>query len=183
MTRDTGMPAVLPNPTSASASHHRPPAASSRKRGIRKGWHHHFLHFPTTYPALSNMNQFFEIAKQYKEMILLIASLIAGIFFVRDYFATKQEVEVLKCQAENGIALVESRINVELTTKKIISLQKEIEDQKERARNRTGQATSDSPSLSLEINRLKDELGNEYETQRRAADNLKPGACERAVKK
>ena len=87
------------------------------------------------------MNQFFEIAKQYKEMILLIASLIAGIFFVRDYFATKQEVEVLKCQAENGIALVESRINVELTTKKIISLQKEIEDQKERARNRTGQAT------------------------------------------
>ncbi|WP_349572701.1 hypothetical protein [Azotobacter salinestris] len=129
------------------------------------------------------MNQFLEIAKQYKEMILLIASLTGGLFFVRDYFATKQEVEVLKCQAENGIALVESRINVELTTKKIIALQKEIEDQKERVKNKAGQAKSDTTPLSLEINRLKSELGNEYETQRRAAENLKPGVCERAVKK
>lgn len=129
------------------------------------------------------MNQFLEIAKQYKEITLLIASLTGGLFFVRDYFATKQEVEVLKCQADNGIALVESRINVELATKKIITLKQEIEEQKQRLTGKAGQEKVDTTPLTLEINRLKADLTNEYATQRRAAENLKPGTCERAVKK
>ena len=66
------------------------------------------------------MKEFLEQANKYRELILLIAGIVAAVFFVRDYFATKQEVKILQCQAENGIALVESRMNAEITTKKII---------------------------------------------------------------
>ena len=129
------------------------------------------------------MKVFLELLKQYKEMLLLISSLVGAVFFVRDYFATKQEVEVLKCQADNGIALVESRFNVELLTKKVIGLKQEVENQEAASKSRRGQAKPDTTPLSLEIDRLKVELTREYDTQRRAVDNLKPGVCEKAVKK
>ena len=38
-------------------------------------------------------------------------------------------------------------------------------------------------SLSLEDEKLRKELSREQDTQKRAADNLRPGVCEKAVKK
>ena len=68
------------------------------------------------------LETFLKQAAQYKELILLIVAIFGGIFFIRDYFATKHEVKVLQCQAENGLTLVESRVNVEQLTKRVLAL-------------------------------------------------------------
>lgn len=132
------------------------------------------------------LKEFTEFLKTYKELILIITSIVGGAFAVRDYFATKEEVEVLKCQAENGIAIVESRMNADQLTKRIIATKKDIEDATSKlkaAKVRDPEKSAGVISLSLEEERLRKELSREQDTQKRAADNLKPGICEKAVKK
>jgi hypothetical protein len=41
------------------------------------------------------LKNFLEFARTYKELVLLIVGIVAGIFFIRDYFATKDDVKIL----------------------------------------------------------------------------------------
>ena len=132
------------------------------------------------------LKEFVEILKAYKEMFLIIASLVVGVIAIRDYFATKEEVEILKCQADNGIAIVESRINSDQLTKRIIATKRDIEEATTKlkaAKVKDPEKSEGVISLTLEEEKLRKDLGKEQDTQKRAADNLKPGVCEKAVKK
>lgn len=132
------------------------------------------------------LKEFLESVKNYKELVLLVVSLVIGTFAVRDYFATKEEVEILKCQADNGIAIVESRMNSDQLTKRIIAIKVEIDDAKSKltaARVKNPDKSAGVVSLVLEEEKLHRDLAQEQATQRRAADNLKPGVCEKAVRK
>lgn len=132
------------------------------------------------------LKEFLDTAKNYKELLLLVVSLVIGTFAVRDYFATKDEVEVLKCQADNGIAIVESRVNSDQITKRIIAIKVEIDDAISKltsAKVKNPDKSAGVVSLVLEEEKLHRDLAREQDTLRRAADNLKPGVCERAVRK
>lgn len=132
------------------------------------------------------LKEFTETLKTYKELLLIIVSIVVGVFAVRDYFATKEEVEILKCQAENGIAIVESRMNADQLTKRIIAAMKDIDDATAKlkaAKLKDPERSAGIISLTLERDNLQRELTREQDTQKRAADNLKPGVCEKAVKK
>jgi hypothetical protein len=128
------------------------------------------------------MQVFLANAREYKEAILLVAGLVSAGLFVRDYFATKEEVDVLKCQAENGIAIIESRMNGELLAKRVLALGIQVEDARKRSRG----GTTDSlglKALQLEEDNLRKQMSKEQDTQARAGENLKPGACEKIVRK
>ncbi|MFP3613529.1 hypothetical protein SB778_25845 [Paraburkholderia sp. SIMBA_050] len=68
--------------------------------------------------APSGLEGFIKQVGQYKELIVIVSSLVGGVYFVRDYFATKDELKVLQCQAANGIALVQSKVQAEQIKKK-----------------------------------------------------------------
>lgn len=130
---------------------------------------------------------FLKIASQYKEFILLVAGLVSAVFFVRDYFATKQEVRVLQCQAQNGLALVESRVQAEALKKNILSIQHDIDDLVEKKKRLSGQAlksTADSiAALNLDLRNATADLNDEHTSQSKAIENLKPGVCDNEVSK
>ncbi|MDR7009957.1 hypothetical protein [Paraburkholderia strydomiana] len=108
-------------------------------------------------------------------------------FFVRDYFATKQEVRVLQCQAQNGLALVESRVQSESLKKNILSLQHDIDDLVEKKKKLTGQAAKSAvdaiAALNFDLKNATSDLNDERASQSKAIENLKPGVCENEVVK
>lgn len=134
------------------------------------------------------LNAFLKQVNEYKEFILLVATLVGGLFFVRDYFATKQEVKVLQCQAENGIVVLETRINAEKLTAQILGLKKQVGDN-EYAKQLVTPGNIDQTkgflntinTLNQDIKKLDKDLEYQQEKQRRAEDTLKPGVCERAA--
>ncbi|WP_250517990.1 hypothetical protein [Caballeronia sp. ATUFL_M1_KS5A] len=130
---------------------------------------------------------FLKVANEYKEFILLISSLVAGVLVVKDYVATKFEVDVLKCQADNGIALVQSRVQAETVKNNILALMSEIEDSKNRNSGLTGVsaklAADATRKLEVDLDAKKNELKEVNDTQKTAINNLKPGVCEKEVQK
>jgi hypothetical protein len=131
------------------------------------------------------LKSFLEVIGTYKELLLLIVTVMGGILFVLDYFATKEEVEVLKCQVENGIAIMESRMNGERLVQDLIERQKAIEEGKSRQKAARADTPEDSQWLiaqNLEVEQLKNELEAERSVRRHAAENLKPGMCESAAR-
>lgn len=132
------------------------------------------------------LKEFIEVIKNYKELVLLMITIISSIFIIRDYFATKEEVEILKCQADNGIAIIESRFNSEQLTRKIVSLKQDIDEALTVLNKRKilpVKKTTGIIALELEVEKLVRELSQEQDTQKMAAANLKPGVCEKAVRK
>lgn len=132
------------------------------------------------------LKSFLETIRAYKELILLVVSLVGGTLFVLDYFATKKEVLVLQCQMQNGIDIIESRINSDDLTKRIVRLKIEVEDGRSELRAaRSDPALSELLlSLEAEIRRLEKELDGEETLRRRAADNAAPGGtCENLGRK
>jgi hypothetical protein len=130
--------------------------------------------------------EFVDTLKTYKELVLILMGLVVAAVTVRDYFATKEEVEILKCQAENGIAIVESRMNSDQLTKRIIAIKVEIDDAKTKLANakvKNPEKSAGVVSLALEEQRSHQDLAREHETLKRAAENLKPGVCEKAVRR
>ena len=123
--------------------------------------------------------------KEYWTLITMISTAVGAVFFVRDYFATKEEVEILKCQAQNGIAIVESRMNIDQLTKRIIAIKAEVEDTtaKLKIKVREPEKTGGIVSLTLEEDKLRTDLKREHERLQLSADNLKDGACAAAVRK
>jgi len=127
------------------------------------------------------LKSFLETMRPYREMVLLVVSLVAATLFVRDYFATKKEVLVLQCQMQNGIDIIESRINSDDLSKRIVRLKLEVEEGKSELRAAKVDHTFNELLLSLEaeVRRLEKELDAEDALRRRAADNAAPGgACE-----
>jgi hypothetical protein len=62
-----------------------------------------------------------ELAFLFTSIVGVFVSVVGGVFFVRDYFATKADVATLKCQAESSIAIIDSRINTDHLTQQLIS--------------------------------------------------------------
>lgn len=127
------------------------------------------------------LKNFLEFAKAYKELVFVFTTLMAVVVFFRDYFATKAEVAVLQCQEDNSIAIIESRINTDHITQEIIALTKEIADGESRAKAAKGDGSGEHAariSLDLQLESLKKKLEREDEVRTRAAEKLRPGACE-----
>lgn len=131
--------------------------------------------------AQRGMAVFLQTVDEYKKLILALAALASAALVVRDYFATKEEVEVLKCQAENGIAIIESRMNGELLAKRVLALGIQIEDARKRSKGATDPIGL--KALQLEEDNLRKQMGKEQDTQSKAGENLKPGVCEKIVRK
>lgn len=130
------------------------------------------------------LKSFLSTIASYKELVLLVVSLVSAVFFVRDYFATKGEVNVLKCQMRNSIDIVESRMDSDDLTKRIVRLKIEIEEGKGKllAAKISNPATNEwLISLDTEIDKLENEVRRQEAKRRQAAENLLPGGlCERA---
>lgn len=130
-----------------------------------------------------SFDEFLKQALQYKEFILLIVSLVAAAFFVRDYFATKQDVRVLQCQAQNSIAIVEGKVTAEALKTTILALEKQINEATQRKKSQKFEDTSETSdtlnTLNLELEERKNELASATSAQNIAIANLKPGVCER----
>lgn len=120
------------------------------------------------------MEKLVELIKQYKEILGAIVAIMAGAFFVTDYFATKVELSVLQCQMQNTIAQTDSQMKIDQLSRRIISLETERSSQTPSAEKKT--------ELDLEIKKLNAELSDEYGRKKAATNSLAPGACEKTVK-
>jgi hypothetical protein len=98
---------------------------------------------------------------------------IAGAFFVVDYFATKIEMSVLQCQTQNNISLVDSKMKSDQVARQIVSLKSQPTAPPDPARQ---------TEIELQIDRLRRDLASFDEDQKAAARNLMPGACEKIVR-
>jgi hypothetical protein len=116
---------------------------------------------------------FVDLLKDYKEILGAIAAVIAGAFFVVDYFATKIEMSVLQCQTQNNISLVDSKMKSDQVARQIVSLKSQPTAPPDPARQ---------TEIELQIDRLRRDLASFDEDQKAAARNLMPGACEKIVR-
>ncbi len=126
-----------------------------------------------------------DLLRPYRELATIAIGIFAAFFFVRDYFATKEEVEILQCQMGNGIALVESRINAESLGKQILNIKTQMEEAKSKLKAAKADAVETSVTLNplnLEVDRLTRDFENEEKKRLHAADQLKPGVCEAKVR-
>lgn len=130
----------------------------------------------------SAIEGFLKQATQYKEFILLIVALCAAVFFVRDYFATKEDVRILQCQAQNGIALVEGKVTAEDLKSTILVLERQINEATQRKKSQKASEMSDASdtinTLNLELEQRKTDLASVTTAQNTAIANLNPGVCE-----
>ena len=116
----------------------------------------------------------------YKETALLLIALVGAFVFVRDYFATKHEVRILQCQAENGIAVVESRMDEEQLSKRLLDLVTRVDAARDGvASTPSGTAGQVVKQLELEIESVKRERDRAIDTRHQAARNLKAGECDK----
>jgi hypothetical protein len=127
------------------------------------------------------IEEFVKFVKNYRELLGLIACAVVGVIFIRDYFATKEEVEILKCQAVNGISIVESRMKTEQLAKRVIAIRLDLDDQKRRPVPKKPDIAS-LKQLELEEADLKDEIAQSKAREKKAGENLQPGACEKLVR-
>jgi len=131
-------------------------------------------------PYRSVLQEGLDALKKYKELVVLVASIVGGTFVVRDYFATKEEVEILKCQAENGISYVRSRIESDQLMKMFIEIEKSLKV------SGSGSKTKDVSDLArqqIERDQLRARMNHEQGKQMLAEENLRPGFCEKSVRK
>lgn len=120
------------------------------------------------------MDRLVELIKQYKEILGAIAAVVAGTFFVTDYFATKAELSILQCQMQNTIAQTDSQMKIDQLSRRIISLEAE--------RSSPTPVGEKKTELDLEVKKLNAELTDEYGRKKSATSNLALGACEKIVK-
>ena len=120
------------------------------------------------------LKKFVELLRQYKEILGAIVALVAGVFFVTDYFATKTELAILQCQMQNSIDLVDNNMKADQLARRIISLKSEASAQPSPAGKKA--------EIDLEIERLDRELAQADERRMSASRNLGPGACEKIVR-
>lgn len=64
--------------------------------------------------------------KEYKEFIAIIAFFMGGIMWIYGFFATKNEVKVLRCLMNNQIILIEARINKKFLPAELARMKAEL---------------------------------------------------------
>lgn len=133
------------------------------------------------------MEAFIKLIAPYKEFILIIIAAMGGVFFVRDYFATKEDVRILKCQMQNEVALTDSKIAVDGFRKSIISLEQQIEESIDKNKKLKGPAAKAADqvtaALKLDLDTAKSQLNQAYATHDKSNEILMNGACEKEVVK
>lgn len=79
-----------------------------------------------TPPSTGPWWKLFEFVKSAKELLIAFSVIAAALVFVRDYFATRIEVEVLRCQMDAGRSLILARLDIEELSKEVIDLTEKL---------------------------------------------------------
>jgi hypothetical protein len=136
------------------------------------------------------LKEFLESIKPYKEYALLLAAAVGLGFGAKDYietrekfFATREDVFLLRCQHDNQIDKVDAKARAEVSRKEVVSTQRQIYEVDERLRKNglTESARLDRDQLSYlrtQIETLNRQLADDETKARLAQENLKPGFCE-----
>jgi hypothetical protein len=139
-----------------------------------------------------NMKEFIEQLKQYKEFVFIIIAIVSGVFFVANYFATKEalsqtEKKLDKIQIERDCRL-DNRVAVAEASATISELEREqIEKMRERIQLQQETTSKDPVSRQLAeerlqklvtgINQLEHELDRQRNVKTIANDILIKNAC------
>lgn len=123
------------------------------------------------------LKDFLSTINTYKELVVLVSLLVGTTLFVRDYFATKNEVGVLQCQMQNSIDILESRMNTDELTSRLMRLKAEVQEGKGKIMATTvGSGTSEwLIAINTEIDKLEKEISAQEALRRRAAEDVAPG--------
>ena len=137
-----------------------------------------------THPE-SAINRFLSFVKPYKELVLLFVGLGGGALAVNDYFATRTEVGILKCQALAQISALENSIEMERLKARIAIGEAKLgprpPETKIPVRGDAVQAGEDSAART-EIDSMKYEHKLAHQALATAREQLKPGKCEELEK-
>ena len=116
---------------------------------------------------------------QYKELVVVILVLVGGFSWIVGYFATKEQVEILRCLINENISMVESRMHRKILIEELARKDVEV------------RALADSESESehdieirmrvrREVEMISDSLRFETQKYQASIDRLRSGACESA---
>ena len=120
------------------------------------------------------VSSFVALVKPYKELIVLIVSFLTAIFFITDYFATKQEVRVLKCKVDAGIGILENKMAADQLGRVLISLNHDLDAYEERKQTKI-EALHQLKQRIQDTTKDRDAARN---AQQIAENKLKSGDCE-----
>src|SRR5262245_1486777 len=79
-------------------------------------------------PSQTQLAAFLSFIRDYKELLLLVAGLVTGTFFVLDYFATKSEVKIHRCQLQAQMDRGKAERDIEHLSKLIVDAKMELEN-------------------------------------------------------
>lgn len=122
--------------------------------------------------GVSTVSKFLGLIKPYQELVMIVTALIGTAFFIKDYFATKDEVRILRCKSDNSVAAVEHRMNAEMHSTAWIDLIAQ-KDNAEKA----GATQTAILILQERIKEKEQERKNAREYQKSAEDRKNSG-CE-----
>lgn len=71
---------------------------------------------------LAPLAQLLEVFKKFRELVIALGVVVSALVFVRDYFATRIEVEVLRCQMDAGRMLIQARLDTEKISKELVDI-------------------------------------------------------------
>jgi hypothetical protein len=112
--------------------------------------------------------------KAYKELLLAAGAIVGSVFLVLDYFATKSEVEILKCQLRAEVELTDSRVRIAESTSKLAAMK---QNQAKHAASKASRLSESDAKLDLEIDREKTTLRSQMDREEKAEAKLRSGAC------
>jgi hypothetical protein len=139
------------------------------------------------------MKEFLEQVKQYKEFIFIIVAIVSGVFFVMNYFATKEalnqtERKLDKLQVERDCRL-DKRVAVAEASAAIAALERDqIEKMREKIEIEQAASKSKNPldqqiaemrlqKITVGINQLERDLDRHRDERSIATDILVKNAC------
>jgi hypothetical protein len=119
----------------------------------------------------TQLASFIEVVKQYKELILIVIGLVSATLFLRDYFATKSEVGVLRCEMLIQVDMSASQAQLRDINGRILNIQRAtIPDDVPPPRRR--ELEFELRSLEADRQRSQSRLDN-------AAEQLNSNDCQR----
>jgi hypothetical protein len=138
---------------------------------------------PFAGPA-SESPRFFDGVKNYKELLLFVGALASAWIFFHDYFATRREVRILKCQSDAQIDLLKSRMEMERSSAMLLTSRIPQQAAEKAALPAGGNATTDSDHVArVHKDKLSRQLVRAEADEANALDRLKPGHCDEWAKK
>jgi hypothetical protein len=106
-------------------------------------------------------------------LLLAAAAIMGSVLLVKDYFATKSDVAILKCQLHAEIELTDSRVRIAESTRKLVTLNHDL------ARLATPKPVSEfAAKLGMDIHKETAALTAQTTRETEAEARLRSGSCQ-----